>query len=232
MTLRDRALTLLCLSDPQAKCAAVHQLRAEAHTGCDRRGVVVAQALPDFVADVRGDRCQQQNHGLQAFLHQAAIEGGVGGGFFQHVHQGHHLGDGGVEFVVLANIEARLLDRQMNRAAHGLLLVIQAGQVECAGNARHRAAGLAVAHDRCLALDGHDEVLGDLSRIRVLGPIDNGCAIGKPIRWVGNHGLEGCLLGVQRVIDRNHREDAGSDRYRGAQGAAGAEGGPSARLHG
>ena len=32
MTLRDRALTLLSLSDPLAKCAAVHQLRAEAHT--------------------------------------------------------------------------------------------------------------------------------------------------------------------------------------------------------
>ena len=33
MTLRDRALTLLCLSDPQAKCAAVHQLSADASTG-------------------------------------------------------------------------------------------------------------------------------------------------------------------------------------------------------
>jgi hypothetical protein len=50
--------------------------------------------------------------------------------FLQHVHQRHHLGDGGVEFVVLPNILAGLLDRQVDRAAYGLLLIAQGGNIQ------------------------------------------------------------------------------------------------------
>ena len=62
---------------------------------------------------------------FQAFLQQRAILGGALRGFFQHVHQRHHLGDGGVEFVVLADVVAGLLDGQVDRAANGLLVVVQ-----------------------------------------------------------------------------------------------------------
>jgi hypothetical protein len=92
----------------------------------------VAQLIPQLVADVRSDRRQQQRHGFQAFLKQCAILFGALRGFFQHVHQRHHLSDGGVEFVVLADVVAGLLDRQVDRAANGFLFVIQAGNVKFA----------------------------------------------------------------------------------------------------
>ena len=40
---------------------------------------------------------------------------------------------------------------------------------------------LAIANQRCLTLDGHDEVLRHQGGVGVLGPADNGCAIRKAI---------------------------------------------------
>src|SRR5471032_432972 len=103
-------------------------------TGVDHRATV-AQAAPQIMADVRRDRSQQQDDRFQAFLYQRAVLFGRLRCFFQHVHQRHHLSDGGVEFVVLAHVLAGLADGQVSAAANGFLLIAQGRHVQLARQA-------------------------------------------------------------------------------------------------
>ena len=85
------------------------------------------------MADVRRDRRQNQCNGLKAFLQQGTILRGGLRGFLEHVHHGHDLSDGRVEFVMKTDVLAGLLDGVVNRTANDFLLVIEAGDVQCAG---------------------------------------------------------------------------------------------------
>jgi len=93
-------------------------------------GACMAQFVPQLMADMRSDRGQYQCNRFKAFLQQCAVLFSHLRCFFKHVHHGHHLGDGGVEFVMQADVLARLLDRLVDSTANDFLFVVQAGDVQ------------------------------------------------------------------------------------------------------
>ena len=109
-----RSLPLTCTTSCRVSCTS-----ALSSTLGQRASITAsaAELAPEHVADVRSDGRQQQDHGFQAFLDQGAVLGVLVRRLLQHVHQGHHRGDGGVELVVLADILAGLPDRQVDGAA-------------------------------------------------------------------------------------------------------------------